>query len=153
MYLGKEKMKYQDGIQYVFFCEDCGSQDIEIVKTCKQCGSHNVKKPSYNILSENNDKRGIKTIYKEKEVPMYQCDSCGAKFSGIEDDNIITFDDGEFCAGSHCDEYYSYGTEFTLPMDLCSDCRNKLISKLNNDINNITKQEYIENTLKELFKK
>lgn len=77
MFLRKETEKVKSGsYEIVPFCNDCSSYNIETIRTCKDCGSHNIKYPK-NILDINQeDTRGFKLVYKDKDIYYYKCDIC-----------------------------------------------------------------------------
>ena len=149
MFLRKEVKRIKTGSYTLIpFCKDCDSEDIEIIKTCKHCGSHNIGNPTtFDLLSD--DKKGVKPVYEDKNYYVYKCDKCGKEFGKYIDllkSNIISYAYGEFIYGAVED------SEKVIPLneDLCEDCINKLISKLNKQLNEVTEQENVLNTLNKL---
>lgn len=149
MFLRKEVKRVKTGsYKQVSFCKDCDSDEIETIQTCKKCGSHNIGHPSFYSMIDN-DTRGLKPIYEDKEFYVYKCDKCGKEFGKYIDllkSNIISYAYGEFIYGAVED------SEKVIPLneDLCEDCINKLIYKLNKQLDEVTEQENILNTLNNL---
>ncbi|WP_304393428.1 hypothetical protein [uncultured Clostridium sp.] len=137
MFLRKDIKQIQKGTLLVPFCKSCNSQNIETIQVCKDCGSHNV-------TSDWTDKRSQRLEFAELEVSIYKCDKCGKEYESRIDDNTISYD-GEFNPYScHDDDYGNYGyTNYNLSVDLCKDCKQKIVDKLNAKISKITSDSYI----------
>lgn len=121
MYKGVEKKQIEVGNLCVPFCKDCNSQNI--VQVCKDCGSHNV---STDFLDDRSNKPNIK----EYTAHIYICDKCGKEFDGLKVDGNISYCDGEFMPYKMGDEY-GEPLVYSVPKDLCEDCKQKLTDKLN----------------------
>lgn len=147
MFLRKEIRKVKTGsYRMVQFCDDCGSENIRLV--CNKCGSHNIKHPSFNdMLSD--DKRGMHEIEKEKEFIICKCDICGTEFDGYDWNQNIYYWDGEFGAGT-CDSDCYTGKTFNLHKDLCKNCMDKLLKKLNGQLDEIIEEDNIKNQLDQI---
>ena len=120
MFLNKEIKHRIKGTILVPFCKDCSSQDIRYV--CNKCGSHN-------ITTDWTDKRSQRQEVEEYEVSIYKCDLCGKEFDGLKVDNYISYADGGFepCNyNNFTDAENIHFTNYQLPQDLCSDCKDKL---------------------------
>lgn len=148
MFLRKEIRKVKtNNFRQVSFCKDCNSNEIETIQTCKKCGSHNIGFPSFTDLCNVDEKRGIIPIYENKEFYIYTCDNCGKEFNGLEISNIISYGYDEFLPyNTNNTDYKTY----TLPKDLCDDCKKALIDKLNKQLEEITNKDNVLNMLDNL---
>ena len=146
MFLRKNTKKIKTGTQVVPFCNVCNSQNIETIQVCKECGSHNIKVDWM-------DDRSAKSVYAEKETYVYKCDCCGKEFDGFVIDNIISYNNcGEFVPYKSSDDYGNCGTHYDLNKDLCNDCKQKIVDKLNKELDNVAKREHVLEILEELLK-
>lgn len=150
MFLRKEVKRVKTGsYKQVSFCKDCDSDEIETIQTCKKCGSHNIGHPSFYSMIDN-DTRGLKPIYEDKEFYVYKCDNCGKEFDGLQVPNIISFSYDEFVPYKVETEDQYESEIYTLPKDLCDDCKKLLVSKLNKQLEEITNKDNVLNTLNKL---
>lgn len=143
MYLRKEKKTVETGtIIVVPFCDDCGSQEVKAVYTCQNCKSHNIKFP--NIIDKD-DERGLKKETREIDIYKYKCDICGNEYEWTKKErpNTIHCEEDNFNTGPIFSDY-SDGFNYTFKEDVCPDCLDKIISKLNKELNSIFDSKHIE---------
>lgn len=143
MFIGKKKKLIETNNKIIVpFCKDCGSQQIKVTYTCEDCKSHNIKIPS--IIDDIDDERAYRKETKEIEVYMYKCDMCGKNYEYNKElkPNTISFFDNCFHLGYITSDYNDNFT-YTFKEDICEECLNKIINKLNDDINKIFKDNYI----------
>lgn len=146
MFLREEKREFKQGNTYVVpFCEDCDSQDIEVVRVCKNCGSHNITIPT--ILGKD-DPRSHRQDTFERNVCIYQCDSCGKEYDGDGKSSVISYD-GEFLVGKYEDEYCDI-KQYYFEEDLCYDCLKKLCNELNKEMDIINTKTHIDEVLEDI---
>lgn len=147
MFLRKDIKKVKTGTVLVPFCKDCDSNEVETIQTCKKCGSHN-------ITVDWQDDRSTKIEYAEKETYVYKCDCCGKEFDGFVIDDIISYNDyGEFVPyKSSFDDYGGNGIHYNLNKDLCNKCKQIIVDKLNKEIECISKEEHVIETLDNILK-
>ena len=141
----KSKTVKTGGKYLVSFCKDCDSQNIEVTYTCKDCGSHNVALPEGILDITGDDTRGIVPVFKTETHFIYTCDLCGKEFDESQSSSVICYDEGQFKPYMITDS-----SIFSLSKDICSDCLNKIIYRLNNDIKNITCKSYIEQIINDI---
>ena len=127
------------------YCKDCDSYNIETIRVCKDCGSHNVALPEGILDITGDDTRGIVPVFKTETHFIYTCDLCGKEFDESQSSSVICYDEGQF-------KHYMItdSSIFSLSKDICSDCLNKIIYRLNNDIKNITCKSYIEQIINDI---
>lgn len=145
MFLRKDIKKVKVGTVLVPFCKDCDSNEVETIQTCKRCGSHN-------ITADWQDDRSTKIEYAEKETYVYKCDCCGKEFNGFVVDNIISYNDwGEFVPYKSTDDYGDTGIHYNLDKDLCNECKQVIVDKLNKELDSISKKEHVMEILEEVI--
>lgn len=153
MFLRKEEIEEKsNSYEIVPFCKDCNSQNIEVQYTCKDCNSHNIQPVQYNIFSIDERAHKIKTLL--KTIYIYKCDKCNKEFNNVASpDNCITYDCGEFLPYKYDSEYDSDSElikRFSTKLDLCPECKQKIVDKLNKEINKIVTEEHIEKIIDKL---
>lgn len=145
MFLRKDIKKVKTGNQIVPFCNDCNSQDIETIQVCRKCGSHNTK-------VDWTDDRSAKSIYEDKEIHVYRCDRCGKEFDGFKTDNFITYTDcGEFVPYKPEYDYGASGTNYSLDIDLCKECKKLIVDRLNKELDEVAKREHVMEIVEEVI--
>lgn len=150
MFIERKTKTFETGTRLVPFCKECNSQNIETIQTCKDCGSHQ-------ITSDWTDIRSQRVEMEKREVLIYKCDKCGKEFefcNRYNNSNIISYGDGEFCPfeRSNDDDYYvgSDLVNYNLGIDLCNECKEEFVNKLNARLSKLVSESNINN-LKELF--
>lgn len=139
MFLRKENKKVKmPFVRAVPFCENCSSQNIETIQTCKDCGSHNI---SHDLF----DSRSNKQEYETKEINIHICDICGKEFEQKQSNQCISYVYGEFCKG----EYDDPDKVYHISEDLCDECLDIKIQKLNNEIIKITEDSNVFKIIKD----
>ena len=146
MFLRNEIKQKQVGELLVPFCKDCNSQDIETIQICKKCGSHN-------ITSDWTDKRSTRPEFKEYELHIYKCDKCGKEFDMLSSDKFIHFDGEFYPFKGNEEEYPEEVKNYTLDLDLCINCKEKLVSILNKKLNKFISKENVLSELDNLDNK
>lgn len=143
MFIERKIKSFATGTKIVPFCKECNSQNIETIQTCKNCGSHNITADWY-------DERSQRLEFAEVEVSIYKCDKCGKEYESKIDDNIISYD-GEFnpFGCSQSDEYcINDYMNYNLCVDLCKECKQKIVNMLNAKISRITSDSYVRELTK-----
>jgi hypothetical protein len=150
MFVKKIKKSFETGTTYVVdFCKDCGSQDIKVEYSCNKCHSHNIGHPTYPI-AQDDDPRMLKKETVEKDVYVYKCDICGKEFEFVGENhpNTIHYD----CDGFDIGYYEDAEKNYTLPnMDICKDCIQNVVNKLNYQVNKILDKDFVNEQL-QLYK-
>ena len=158
MFLRDDIKKVKTDTKLVPYCRDCKSKRIKTIQFCLDCVSYNIANPMdiYKYDDTYEEEFGKIDNFKEEKAKIYKCDLCGNEFDGLEIDNYISYADGMFsnCNYKNFSDYDSVNyINYKLPIDLCFKCKNKMTTRLMNKFIDFTRENNIQNLIKEFIEK
>lgn len=153
MFIRKEEVEIPIGTKILVpYCRECRSVEVETIKTCKKCGSHNVATPFVHNYEDYREGIGVQQETKKETRHIYKCDICGKEFDGMKTDNYVSYADGEFerCNYKQFSDWETTEyTNYSLPKDLCEECKKKLATHLRVKLIDFTRERNINEIIKE----